>query len=364
MALALSLARRNLGTTWPNPAVGCVIVRTEADGYQRIVGRGWTGSGGRPHAEAVALAQAGGAAAGATVYVTLEPCSHRGQTPPCADALAEAGVARVVVAMADPDTRVDGRGIARLRSAGITVDLGLDERAAAEVNAGFVSHRRHRRPLVTLKLATSLDGRIATHSGESQWITGEMARRWAHALRARHDAVMVGLGTALADNPMLTTRLAGLEACSPVRILMDRRLQIPLTARVVATASTHPTWFVTLDDADGERARTLEDCGVTVIRVEPREAGLPDMAKALERIADRGITRLLVEGGSALAATLVADDLVDRLVCFRACGIIGGDGISAVAGMGVERLGQQKQFRRLAVQHVGDDLVESYERIR
>lgn len=364
MALALSLGQRNLGATWPNPAVGCVIVRTDPDGFHRIVGRGWTEVGGRPHAEALALAQAGEAARGATAYVSLEPCSHRGETPPCADALVQAGIARAVVAMTDPDARVDGRGIARLRSAGIAVEVGVDQAVAAAANAGFVSHRRSGRPLVTLKLATSVDGRIATHTGESQWITGPVARRGAHALRARHDAVMVGLGTALADDPLLTARLAGLETLSPVRILLDRRLRLPLTARMIATAREQPTWVITLEDADAERLRALEGCGVVVIRVEPREAGQPDLGKALESIADRGITRLMVEGGARLAAALMSADLVDRLIWFRASGIIGGDGVPALAGMGVDHLADQKRFRRVAVRRVDDDLMESYERIR
>src|SRR5580700_4659831 len=227
MRTALGLARRGLGNTWPNPAVGCVIVK---DG--RVVGRGWTQKGGRPHAETEALARAGKGAKGATAYVSLEPCSHHGKTPPCAEALIAAGVSRVVAAVEDPDPRVSGRGIARLRAAGIAVEAGLCAAEAAELNAGFFCRVAQGRPLVTLKLAASLDGRIATPTGKSRWITGPAARERAHLLRAAHDAVLIGTGTALADDPQLTCRLPGLEARSPVRIVIDRTLRLPATLRL------------------------------------------------------------------------------------------------------------------------------------
>src|SRR5215475_2950035 len=242
MAAALDLARRGLGRVWPNPAVGCVLVR-----QGRVVGRGWTQPGGRPHAETEALHRAGAAAKGATAYVTLEPCSHHGRTPPCADALIAAGIARAVVAMEDPDPRVSGAGLARLREAGIKVDLGLGESEAGEINAGFFLRIRERRPLITLKLAMTLDGRIATRSGESRWITGEAARARAHLLRAQHDAVMVGSGTVLADDPLLNVRLPGLGRQSPLRIVLDGRMRLSLTSALVAGARETPTWLVTLE---------------------------------------------------------------------------------------------------------------------
>lgn len=357
MRAALALASRGLGTTWPNPAVGCVLVR---DGV--VVGRGFTQPGGRPHAETVALAAAGSAARGATAYVSLEPCSHHGKTPPCADALVEAGIGRVVVACEDPDPRVSGRGVARLRAAGIPVTVGICAAEGWRMNQGFFSRILHERPLFTLKLATTLDGRIAVHTGESKWITGETARAWGHALRARNDAIMVGIRTALADDPELTCRLPGLEHRSPVRVVVDSRLRLPLTGRLVAGAKAQPTWIVTRNDHDRHRGAALADCGVELIPVAPDAAGLPDIALAAGELARRGITRVLVEGGATLHASLLRAGLADRLEWFRAGGVIGGDGVAAVAGFGVDRLDRMARFDRLSVRRAGGDLVESYAR--
>jgi diaminohydroxyphosphoribosylaminopyrimidine deaminase/5-amino-6-(5-phosphoribosylamino)uracil reductase len=242
MQMALGLARRGLGVVWPNPAVGCVVVDTKG----RVAGRGWTQPGGRPHAEAEALARAGADARGATAYVSLEPCSHTGQTPPCAERLIEAGIGRAVIAISDPDERVAGSGIAGLERAGMEVLTGVETAAATEVNAGYLSRVEDGRPLVTLKVATTLDGRIATHRGESRWITGDVARDWAHYLRASHDAIVVGLGTAITDDPRLTCRLPGLEDRSPIRVVVDGRLRLPLTSRLVSGARQTPSWIVTL----------------------------------------------------------------------------------------------------------------------
>ncbi len=249
MRAALSLGRRGLGQTWPNPSVGCVIVR---DG--RVVARGVTQPGGRPHAEVVALTRAGEAARGATAYVSLEPCSHHGRTPPCADALIAAGVARVVVACGDPDPRVNGAGLARLRAAGVAVTEGVLTGEAEALQAGFLTRVRLGRPMVTLKLATTLDGRIATSGGESQWITGPDARRAAHALRGAHDAVLAGIGTVLADDPALTCRIDGYRRSQPVRVVLDRTLRTPLTATVAATACETATWILHSPGADPVRA--------------------------------------------------------------------------------------------------------------
>ena len=358
MRAALQLARRNLGAVWPNPAVGCVIVRDGA-----VVGRGWTQRGGRPHAETVALAHAGSAAAGATAYVSLEPCSHHGQTPPCANALIAAKLARVVGAVEDPDPRVSGRGFAMLKQAGIAVETGLLADEAAELNAGFFLRIREGRPLVTVKAATTLDGRIATHSGESKWITGEAARHRAQVLRTQHDAILVGIGTALADDPQLTCRLPGLAARSPIRVLLDPRLRLPLTAQLVQTAAKVPTWVVCYADHDRDRANVLKDCGVELIELTPA-GDRPDMMEMLKALGARGITRLLVEGGGRVTGALLGAGLVDRLVWFRAGSIIGGDGIPVAAAFGVDRLAAAPRFHRLTVEPCGEDGLEIYAAIR
>ena len=357
MRAALALARRGLGQVAPNPAVGCVIVR---DG--RVVGRGWTQPGGRPHAETEALRHAASAARGATAYVTLEPCAHHGRTPPCAEALAEAAIARCVVALGDPDPRVDGAGLERLRAAGIAVDLGLLGAEAAELNAGYLLLRRARRPLVTLKLATTLDGRIATKSGESRWITGEIARARGHLLRATHDAVMVGGGTALIDDPRLDVRLPGLERRRPLRVVLDGRLRLPLTHRLVAEAGERPTLLLTRDDNPAERRRAFADAGVEVAALPPGDDGGLALEAALQALAERGVTRLLVEGGGRLAAGLLQEGLVDRLACFRAPRVIGGDGVPAAAGFGLERLAEAPAFVLEASEALGPDRLESYRR--
>jgi len=355
MRAALALARRGLGTVWPNPAVGCVIVNDA-----RVVGRGWTQPGGRPHGETEALRRAGVAARGASAYVSLEPCCHWGRTPPCVDALIEAGVRRVVVALEDPDARVAGEGLQRLRDAGLAVETGLCATEASEVNAGFLSLLTLGRPLVTLKLATSLDGRIATASGESQWITGLPARERAHGMRASHDAIMVGPGTVVADNPQLTCRLPGLSHQSPVRVVIDRHLRVPQTARLIAEARRVPTWFLTLRSADPARRAAFLDSGVTLIDVDCDAEGQIDLAAALAALGDSGITRLLVEGGAKLAAALFRAGLVDRLAWVHAPLLIGGDGIPAIGGFGLAELADAPGFERVSMESVGADVLTSF----
>ncbi|HET9019776.1 MAG TPA: bifunctional diaminohydroxyphosphoribosylaminopyrimidine deaminase/5-amino-6-(5-phosphoribosylamino)uracil reductase RibD [Acetobacteraceae bacterium] len=360
MRAALSLARRGLGHCWPNPSVGCVVVKEG-----RVVGRAVTAPGGRPHAEPLALAMAGAAAEGATVYVTLEPCCHHGRTPPCTDALIAAGVARVVVATRDCDPRVDGEGIARLREAGIAVDVGLLAEEAQDVNAGFFTRIRHHRPLVTLKLASTLDGRIATHGGESRWVTGGAARRVAHALRGHADAIMAGVGTVLTDDPDLTCRIAGYRATPLVRVVADSHLRTRLTARLVATARETPTWILARPDADAERRRALTEAGVSVLDVPAagHGAGLGvDLAEALQKLAQRGITRLLVEGGAQLAAALLRADLVDRVAWFHAPAIMGADGWPAAQAFGVADLAAMPRFVRTATRPVGEDVLTELRR--
>jgi diaminohydroxyphosphoribosylaminopyrimidine deaminase/5-amino-6-(5-phosphoribosylamino)uracil reductase len=352
MRAALALARRGLGMVWPNPAVGCVVVN-----QGRVVGRGWTQPGGRPHGETEALRRAGEAARGATAYVSLEPCCHWGRTPPCTDALIAAGVTRVVVALEDPDPRVAGEGVRRLRAAGIAVETGLCAEEASEINAGFFTRVRAGRPLVTLKLATSLDGRIATRLGESQWITGPLAREHAHALRAAHDAIMVGTGTVIVDDPQLTCRLPGLGHRSPVRVVIDRHLRIPPTMQLITGAREVATWVLTLPSSDPVRRQVLFDSGVTVIDIDPESDGTISLGAGLAALGERGITRLLVEGGGRLAAALVRARLVDRLAWVHAPMLIGNDGVPAVAGFGLDALADAPRFERLSAEIVGADVL-------
>lgn len=297
------------------------------------------------------------------MYVTLEPCSHHARTPPCADALIAAGISRVVVATQDPDPRVRGGGIAALRRAGIKVEVGLLEADAQEVNAGFFTRVALGRPLVTLKVATSLDGRIATHRGDSRWVTGSLARARAHLLRASHDAVAVGIGTAAADDPLLTVRLPGLEGRSPVRIVVDGRLRISLTSQLVIQAKSVPTWIIAAEGADDERRDVLSSCGVNVITVAREHGDYPDPKLALAALGERGLTRVLVEGGSHLIAALLRADLVDRIVWFRAGLVIGGDGVPAAAPFGIDRLSDAPRFSRLSVESCGEDVVETWARV-
>jgi diaminohydroxyphosphoribosylaminopyrimidine deaminase/5-amino-6-(5-phosphoribosylamino)uracil reductase len=355
MRTALTLARRGLGLVAPNPAVGCVIVR---EGL--VVGRGWTQHGGRPHAETEALRRAGAAARGATAFVSLEPCAHRGQTPPCAEALIAAGISRCVVAIEDPDPRVAGRGLKKLRDAGVEVSTGLLAREAELVNAGFLKRVLAGRPLVTLKLASTLDGRIATHTGESRWITGEPARNLAHALRRQYDAVMVGSGTVLADDPELTVRLPGLDAVQPVRIVVDGRLRTPLTSKLVREAQKIRSMIVTLAQGDRVRQQAFIDCGVELVEVAADRDGNVDLVAVMQELGRLGLTRVLVEGGATLAASLLRDRLVDRLAWFRSPGLIGGDGLAAVKPFGVDRLADQARATRLSVMRVGEDLLETF----
>ena len=356
MRSALALARRGLGSTWPNPSVGCVIVRAG-----RVIGRGITAPGGRPHAEPRALAMAGEQTRGATVYVTLEPCCHWGRTPPCTDAMIEAGVARVVIAMRDPDPRVNGEGAARLREVGIKVEEGLLADEAAALLAGFTSRLQRSRPLVTLKLASTLDGRIATHGGESQWITGEAARKNAHAMRGNADAVLVGIGTVLADNPELMCRLRGYRVTPLVRVVVDSHLRTPLTSKLVRGAKAAPTWI--LSRAGGDRARrdAMRNLGVRVFEIPGTNSGV-DLEQGLLALGEAGITRLLVEGGGQVAASLLCADMVDRVAWFHAAAIMGGDGWPAAQPFGVERLSSMPRFVRRKISELGPDMLSEYER--
>ena len=357
MRAALALARRSLGRTWPNPAVGCVIVK---DGV--IVGRGRTRDGGRPHAEADALAQAGDAARGATVYVTLEPCAHFGKSPPCADALIGAGVAKVVSALEDPFPEVNGQGHARLRAAGITVEVGEGAKEAAEINAGFLMRVGEGRPLFHLKMATSLDGRIATASGESKWITGAAARADGQRLRATHDAILVGANTVAADDPELTCRLPGLESYSPVRIVLDSTARLSPGSKLAVSANRTPVWLLCTRQAPASAREGLQAKGVEVIEVASNEQGGVDARAAARALGDRRLTRVLIEGGGAVAATFLKADLVDRITSYQAGVILGADSRSAVGPLALQMLGFAPRFVPVSSRHVGGDVLETWHR--
>ena len=353
MALALALGRRGLGRTWPNPAVGAVIVRRDGD-VPLIVGRGWTQPGGRPHAEIEALRRAGEPARGATVYVTLEPCSHHGKSPPCADAVIAAGVAQVVSALEDPNPEVAGAGHARLRAAGIAVEVGVGAEEARHDHAGHVRRMREGRPHVALKLAISADGKVAAAGRRPVAITGEAVRDRVHLMRAQSDAVMIGIGTALADDPLLTCRLPGMEASSPVRIVLDAGLRLPRGSRLVRSARETPAWVIAGAGGSRDAERALAAEGVTVVRAADAD-GLLDLASTLKLIAARGITRLMVEGGPTLAAALVAADLIDEAVLFHSPKVVGADGIDALEGMRLAALTESPQLKCVVREAVGAD---------
>lgn len=356
MRQALGLARRGLGQTWPNPSVGCVLVR---DGL--VVARGWTQPGGRPHAEAEALARAGTAARGATAYVTLEPCAHHGRTPPCADALIAAGIIRCVVAIGDPDPRVAGSGLAKLREGGIAVTVGVLAEEARALTAPFLTRLEKGRPLVTVKLAVTLDGRIAAAGGDSRWITGPLARQRAHLLRAEHDATMVAAGTALTDNPLLDVRLPGFSAPPRVRIVVDGRLRPSPDSQLARTARGTPFWVLTRPDAPAAARAALEGTGTLVIDVAPEADVHVNLAAALAELGRRGLTSVLVEGGGSLAAALLAGGLVDRLAIFTAPAVLGGDAVAAFGPLGLAKVADMGRWRLTASWSLADDRLDIFE---
>lgn len=346
MKIAIRLSYKGLGLTSPNPSVGCVIVKN-----QRIIATGTTQPSGRPHAEVVALEQAGKEASGSTVYVTLEPCSHYGKTPPCVDALIKAKVKTVIVAIKDVNPAVNGKGIRKLREHGITVIEDICHDEAYEVNRGFFLTHTHNRPMVTLKIATSIDGKIATSTGKSQWITGDIARNFGHLLRSNHDAIAVGSGTVLADDPSLNCRLNGLENQSPKRIVFDRRLRITNQHQLIQTASEIPTFIIT-SEIDTEHI----DKAASIIKIDTSTG----LQRVLSELTAHNITRLLIEGGGHLAASFLKEQLVDHLYWIQAPVIIGNDGISAVAAMQLDELNEAPQFSLQNTRHLGKDTLHHY----
>jgi diaminohydroxyphosphoribosylaminopyrimidine deaminase/5-amino-6-(5-phosphoribosylamino)uracil reductase len=355
MRAALALARRSLGRTWPNPVVGCVVVR---DG--RVIARGRTQDGGRPHGEADAIAHAAESLKGATAYVTLEPCSHHGKSPPCADALIAAGVAKVVSAMEDPYPQVNGRGHAKLKAAGIAVEVGEGAKEAAEINAGFLLRVRDGRPLFHLKIASSLDGHTATALGQSKWITGPAARADGHRLRATHDAILVGANTVVTDDPDLTCRLPGLDRYSPVRIIVDSTARLSPTSKLAVSARDVPVWLLCTSQAPQSAREALQAKGVEIVEVGATPHGRVDISAAARALGGRGLTRVLVEGGGTIAATFLQAGLVDRLSVYRGGLLMGADSRSAVADLGLDGLDFAPRFSLVSTRVVGGDTLETW----
>ena len=354
MALAFTLGRRGLGNTWPNPAVGAVIVKDNV-----IVGRGWTQAGGRPHAEVEALRRAKKAAQGATMYVTLEPCSHQGKTPPCADAIIKAGIARVVSALEDPNPEVAGQGHVRLRAKGIAVDVGLGADEARRIHAGHIMRVTRGRPHVLLKLAVSADGKAGLAGRKPAAITGEAAQTRVFQMRAANDGILVGIGTILSDNSQLTCRLPGMAERSPVRVVLDATLKLPLATSVAATVRDTPTWVFTSSKPSAIAEEILRQKGCKVFRVGDVDGRL-DLDEVLKVLAEQGITRLMVEGGPTVAGAIAAGGLVDEMALLRGEKSIGADGIAPLEGMPLDGLTGQLQAR--GREKLGPDMLEKFER--
>jgi diaminohydroxyphosphoribosylaminopyrimidine deaminase / 5-amino-6-(5-phosphoribosylamino)uracil reductase len=390
MSLALALGRRGLGNTWPNPAVGAVVVRH--DGEPIIIGRGWTQPRGRPHAETEALRRAGAAARGATLYATLEPCSHQGKTPPCTDAIIAAGIMRVVSAIEDPNV-LAGRGHALLRASGIAVDVGIGAAEARRAHAGHIRRVCDHRPHILLKLAVSADGKVGLAGRKPVAITCEAARARVHLIRAMNDAILIGIGTALADDPQLTCRLPGMAARSPVRVVLDPALRLPVTGALVRSAIETPVWVIAGEGAPTQAEAVLAARGVEVFRLPAtlsggREGGslapqphartvqaspilgsaAPrtyrgfDLLAVLHLLAERGITRLMVEGGPTVAAAFLGSDLIDEAALLRSPIAIGPGGIDALEGMPLDALAASPKLRSAGVETVGEDTIETFER--
>jgi len=352
MRRALRLARKAVGWTSPNPPVGAVIVKNGA-----LIAEGYHEGAGKPHAEAVALTKAGKEAEGATLYVTLEPCDHYGRTPPCTQAIIAAKVKRVVVGTVDPNPIVNGRGVARLKEAGIEVTVGVLESEAKELIAPFAKFITRQIPFVTLKLAMSADGKIATRAGESKWLTGELARRFAHKLRHEHDAVMVGVGTVLTDDPQLNVRLVRGKVKQPIRVVVDSQGRTPPSARVIRSAGS-PCIIATTGRAPTERIEQLrrEGAEVWVLPADPN--GRVDLSELLRRLAQRGVVSVLVEGGSELAWSFLKRRLIDRVILFIAPLLIGGrDAVPAIGGEGFEKLSDAVRLSEIKFRKLGDDFV-------
>lgn len=347
MRSAINMARRGIGRTAENPSVGCVIVKNGS-----VVARARTADGGRPHAEALAIQDAGEQARGATLYVTLEPCAHRGKTPPCVDAVIASGVKRVVIGMVDPDPRTGGSSIQKLKDAGVDVVCDVLKNECAETVRGFVSRVVKKRPFVTLKCACTLDGKIALASGESKWVTGSLSRQSVHALRARHDAILIGVETALHDDPILNARVDGVEH-SITRIVLDRHLRLGKDSQLMQTAIDYPLMIF---HEDGDVGEIVDE------PVDIRKVDCTDMVSVLESVAKNGINHLLVEGGARVHASFLRAGCFDELHIYRAPTFLGEGAKSVVSNLNIDTLMQRLDVKRVAVQFMDDDTLEIYKK--
>lgn len=352
MQLALRLARRQLGQTWPNPSVGAVVVK---DG--QIIATGVTQRGGRPHAETQALMLAGKAAQDATLYVSLEPCSHQGKTAPCTDAIISSGIRVVVVGCKDTNPLISGRGIALLKAAGLTVVEGICEAEARALNAGFFSVIEHKRPFIAVKIATSLDGRIASSGGESKWITSEASRQWGWWIRGQYDAVATGGGTLAADDPELTCRLPGLEQHSPVRVIFDQQNRLHSRHKLALSAKTSPVWAFSGENHP-EKA-VLEGMGVKFLPYSG-EHSPQQLTEAVELLAQQGITRLLVEGGAGITTAFLQSGLVDRMYWFRAPLLLGNAALAGIGGGFPASLADATRWTLVERHSIGSDQLDIF----
>ncbi len=355
---ALSLAAKGAGRTSPNPMVGAVVVDLRGE----VAGRGWHARAGEPHAEIHALGEAGDRTRGASLYVTLEPCAHQGRTPPCTGAIREAGIRRVVAAVEDPNPKVSGGGVRLLREAGLSVEVGLRAREAVRLNEAFFSWARTGRPFVTLKVAASLDGRIATRSGESRWITGEASRARGHGVRDRVDAILVGVKTVLKDDPILTARPYGKEGKPLIRIVLDSHLLTPLEARLLRPDRGVATILATTQDPSGDAAAPLREAGAEIFCFPPDREGRVPIGELLSALGGRGVTHLLVEGGGRVHGSFIGEDFADKMLYFLAPMIIGdSEAPHAVSGMNIPSLPEASRLREVRSETLGEDLlVEGY----
>ena len=355
MRSALSLAKRGIGCCSPNPSVGCLIL----DRSNNLIGMGRTSDKGRPHAEMNALNSLTASAKGATAIVTLEPCAHKDTSPSCAELLINAGIKHVVISVLDPDIRTNGKGVKLLKKSGVKVSLGLLEEKSLDINAGFIFRLKYNRPLVSLKIASSLDGKIATANGNSKWITGELSRMHGHSLRANHDVILVGINTVLKDDPKLNCRIRGLEKYSPVRVIVDSSLSIPLTSNVLNNLDKIPTIIWTKQNINSPKKKKLINMGVEIIELEKIDNKL-NLIEGLTYLSEKGYNKVLVEGGSEISASLMANNLIDKVFLYRSGIFIGGDGLSGIASYNINNLDLIKRYKLLKTRVLDDDVLEEW----